>query len=168
MKDCGCHCPPWSSLLFSCSLAICSAIMYISSFLQGPEDSAARQMKPGLWSHYPIRRSLYLLVKWLFKKNKNKKNPPFLIKIAGWVLSKALSSPSALIPLVGKIVLSPWNGGFKTTWTVPVLLLLVRKSIRPQEPRHVGTSSSSLPLSQPNSLLERSQTQLVWSQSFRI
>ena len=75
MKDSGCHCPPWSSLLFSCSLAICSAIMYISSFLQGPEDSAARQMKPGLWSHYPIRRSLYLLVKWLFKKKQKQKEP---------------------------------------------------------------------------------------------
>lgn len=74
MKDCGCHSPPWSSLLFSCSLAVSSAIMYISSFLQGREDSAAHRMKPGLWSHYSIKGCLYLLVKWLFK---TKKNPPF-------------------------------------------------------------------------------------------
>ena len=132
-----------------------------------------RTVPPAKWSldsglTTPLGGLFTFLSSGYLKKNKNKKNPPFLIKIAGWVLSKALSSPSALIPLVGKIVLSPWNGGFKTTWTVPVLLLLVRKSIRPQEPRHVGTSSSSLPLSQPNSLLERSQTQLVWSQSFRI
>lgn len=83
-------------------------------------------------------------------------------------MSKALLSSNVLIPLVGKIILSPWNSGFKTTWTVPVLPLLVRRSIRPQEPRHVGTSSPSLLLSPPHSLLGRSQTQLVWSQSFRI
>ena len=133
-----------------------------------------RTVAPAEWSldsglTTPLGGLFTFLSSGYLKKKKNKKqNPPFLIKIAGWVLSKALSSPSGLIPLVGKIILSPWNSGFKTTWTVPVLLLLVRRSIRPQEPRHVGTSSSSLLLSQPNSLLGRSQTQLVWSQSFRI
>lgn len=165
MKDCGCHCPPWSSLLFPCSLAVSSAIMYISSFLQSREDSAARRMKPGLWSHYPIRGVSAFLSSGYLKK---KKKPPFLIKLAGWVVSKALLSSSALIPLVGEIVLGPWNSGFETTCTVPALPLLVRRSIRPQEPRHVGTSSSSLLLSPPHSLLGRSQTQLEWSQSFRV